>query len=186
MLCIRSRADNPSLHWTAAAESLLWFEWSSALPRPVNDTTLRLSLFIQHSALRLLHFPPRPAFRAAIEERAALGGRGAEVVAAGGAEVVGFAMASAAMTHEREEGQRKCWEEQEPVGDRDYRNVIGIGWGEEVIKSYGREREPKLWAWPLGGEQIEVIISVACSDRRARVGITPNLEIEPTVARFRR
>jgi hypothetical protein len=29
-----------SLHWTAAAERLLWFEWSSARPRPVNGISL--------------------------------------------------------------------------------------------------------------------------------------------------
>ncbi len=39
-----------------------------------------------------------------------------EVVAAGRAEVVRFTLASTAMTHERDEGQRERRQEQEPVG----------------------------------------------------------------------
>jgi anti-sigma-K factor RskA len=35
-------ANNPPLHWTAAAERLLSLDWSSARPRPVNGITLGL------------------------------------------------------------------------------------------------------------------------------------------------
>ncbi len=54
----------------------------------------------------------KSAFRAAI-------GRGAEVVAAGRAEVVRFPLASAAMTCERDEGQRERRQEEEPIGGGD-------------------------------------------------------------------
>ena len=78
----------------------------------------RLPLFVLHSALRLLHFPPRPAFRAAIA-RPLLAGV-AEVVAAGRAEVVRFTLASAAMMRDRDEEQRERQEEEEPVGDGEF------------------------------------------------------------------